>query len=216
MPIRRTNRLNQKKWLKENSHLKILDLGCHVEGRWPEANHFADIFDLKKYYENLGLKFTKIEVNKPLPFNDKEFNYVILSHVLEHIPDPNSFIEEVERISDAGYIELPTNFNDSITIGNEGELGHKWWFNFDDDVNQLLISKRVEPIEKFVSIATSTKLTKLFEESFTLQLYWEKNINIKKSDSINFEKKILFLSIVKKYFSKKIRILFSSIKTIFR
>ena len=52
MSIRRTNRLNQKKWLKENSHLKILDLGCSNVNFWQEANHFADLDDHSEHFKN--------------------------------------------------------------------------------------------------------------------------------------------------------------------
>ena len=74
MPIRRTNKLNQKKWLKENSHLKILDLGCSFTNYWTEANHFADIDDFEKDFRKLNLKYTQIKPNQKLPFKDKEFD----------------------------------------------------------------------------------------------------------------------------------------------
>ena len=45
MPIQRTHKLAQKKWLKENNNLKILDLGCTHINFWAEANYFADIVD---------------------------------------------------------------------------------------------------------------------------------------------------------------------------
>ncbi|PIT73904.1 methyltransferase domain-containing protein [Limnohabitans sp. G3-2] len=42
-----------------------------------------------------------------LPFKDKSFDYVIASHVLEHMPDPGKFISELQRVAKAGYIETP-------------------------------------------------------------------------------------------------------------
>lgn len=43
------------------------------------------------------------------PFDDYEFDYVIASHVLEHIPfeGVEEFIAEIERVSNRGYIEVP-------------------------------------------------------------------------------------------------------------
>lgn len=43
------------------------------------------------------------------PFKDCEFDYVIASHVLEHIPfdEVAEFIGELERVADRGYIEVP-------------------------------------------------------------------------------------------------------------
>lgn len=60
--------------------------------------------------------------NKPLiyydgdtfPFKDKEFDYVICSHVLEHVPDPEMFISEITRVGKSGYLEFPTIYYDYI------------------------------------------------------------------------------------------------------
>ena len=47
---------------------------------------------------------------KVFPFSDKEFDYVICSHVLEHVDDLESFISELFRVSSKGYIEYPTMY----------------------------------------------------------------------------------------------------------
>lgn len=44
---------------------------------------------------------------KSFPFIDKEFDYVICSHVLEHVEDVSSFISELTRVAPRGYIEFP-------------------------------------------------------------------------------------------------------------
>ena len=43
------------------------------------------------------------------PFKDNEFDYVICSHVLEHIPikDIPLFIVELNRVANRGYVEIP-------------------------------------------------------------------------------------------------------------
>ena len=117
MPIRRTSKKNQKNWLRQNKNLKILDLGCSNSNYWPEANHFADIHDFKNEFETKKLKFTKIEPDKKLPFSDKEFDYIICAHVIEHVNDPIFFKNEIERIGKSGYIELPTRLNDNMVFG---------------------------------------------------------------------------------------------------
>ena len=65
---------------------------------WEEANQFADIFDYKEEFDKKNLNYTKIEVGKKLPFKDKEFDYVILSHVLEHVPNDYKALKELYRI----------------------------------------------------------------------------------------------------------------------
>ena len=74
MSIRRTNKKNQKKFLKENKNLNILDLGCSFANYWPEANHFADIDDHVEVFKKVNLKYTQIKPFEKLPFSDKEFD----------------------------------------------------------------------------------------------------------------------------------------------
>lgn len=42
-----------------------------------------------------------------MPFADGAFDYTICSNLLEHVPDPGAVIEELMRVSRAGYIEVP-------------------------------------------------------------------------------------------------------------
>jgi hypothetical protein len=216
MPIRRTNRLVQKKFLSENKNLKILDLGSTTVNFWKEANHFADIEDYTEEFNKMNLKYTKIEPNKKLPFKDKEFDYVVLSHVMEHVPNLLEFKDELVRISKSGYIELPTKLYDNIVFGCDEEiLGHKWWFEFDDDRDILLYTKKIDALEKFLSVGSTWKFQKFFEDSFLIQLYWENDFELEERPSFEIEKKITFLLLVKKYFSKKIRDSISNIKNLF-
>ncbi|AWW45643.1 hypothetical protein DPM18_01720 [Polynucleobacter paneuropaeus] len=49
-----------------------------------------------------------------LPFKDKSFDFVIASHVLEHSANPKKFLEELQRVAKAGYIETPDAFMERI------------------------------------------------------------------------------------------------------
>ena len=42
-----------------------------------------------------------------MPFKDKAFDFVIASHILEHMADPEVFLKELQRVGKAGYIETP-------------------------------------------------------------------------------------------------------------
>lgn len=42
-----------------------------------------------------------------MPFKDKAFDFVIASHILEHMSDPALFLQEMQRVAKAGYIETP-------------------------------------------------------------------------------------------------------------
>lgn len=57
-----------------------------------------------------------------LPFKDKEFDFVIASHVLEHSQDPIRFLEEIQRVAKAGYIEVPDAFMERINPYHDHRL----------------------------------------------------------------------------------------------
>ena len=45
-----------------------------------------------------------------MPFKDKAFDFVIASHILEHMSSPENFLVEIQRVGKAGYIETPNIF----------------------------------------------------------------------------------------------------------
>ena len=100
--IKRTSKIDIEKILSENPNWKILDIGCGYDAN-KYATTVSDILDLSNHYKDKS--FVKI-IDKKLPFKDKEFDYVIASHVLEHVQDPSFFLYELSRIGKKGYIEL--------------------------------------------------------------------------------------------------------------
>ena len=207
--LRRTsiNSINQK--LKENSNWNILDVGCGYTAN-KNADVIADIQDLSNFYKEK--KFVRI-LEKKLPFKDNEFDFVIASHVIEHVEDFQFFIKEIERISKQGYIELPTRLEDNLVIENLKD--HIWWFKYDDELKTLLVSKKNQILEPFINVSTSKKLTSIFRESLVIELLWENKIDYKLDDNFKMKSQpiISFKSLIKKYFSKKIRGFFSRIKS---
>ena len=203
--IKRTSIEYINKFLDENSNLNVLDIGCGYTAN-RRANTIADVQDFSSYYPQK--KFVKIK-EKKLPFKDNEFDFVIASHVIEHVEDFEFFLKELERISPKGYIELPSRLGDNLVFENVKE--HIWWFIFDDIKSCLVASKRNQSISPFLSVSSSKKFDNLFRESMVLELLWENKIDyiidsrIKNLD----QKKISFPSLIKKYFSKLIRKSFS-------
>ena len=86
--IKRTSKNFIENTLSLNSNWNILDIGCGY-GASKYANIVCDVQDLSKYYPNKT--FIKL-TEKKLPFKDKEFDFVIASHVMEHVDDIEFFI----------------------------------------------------------------------------------------------------------------------------
>lgn len=95
---------------------RVLEIG---PGALPYAR--ADVF-LDLIYENDEDKRRqsggeiKDDFKKPVvyydggkfPFRDNEFDYVICSHVIEHVEHVDYFLSEMFRVAKRGYIEYPT------------------------------------------------------------------------------------------------------------
>ena len=202
--LKRTSLKSINKKLKDNPNWNILDIGCGYT-----ANQFAktvaDVQDLSGFYKNK--KFVRIK-DKRLPFKDNEFDFVISSHVIEHVEDFKFFISEIERITAQGYIELPTRLGDNIV---ENLKDHIWWFKYDDELNLLLASKKNQILEPFVTVSTAKKLENIFRESLVMEIFWKDKIDYILNEELELksENRINFLSLIKKYFTKKFRRFFS-------
>lgn len=118
---------NTSKVLKINPDWKVLDVGS---GHQP--NRRANVILDKYTAETIHRTTQKIEIPTDkyfvvgdalsTPFADKEFDFVIASHVAEHIDDPIKFCDELKRISKSGYIETPGPITELLLPANS----HKW------------------------------------------------------------------------------------------
>ena len=201
--IKRTSKKYIDNLLQNNTTWNILDIGCGYNAS-KFAKVICDVQDLSNHYQDK--KFIRL-TEKKLPFKDKEFDFVVASHVMEHVEDVNFFIKELERVSKKGYIELPTMLEDNLVFENKKD--HLWHMDFDDVENKLLISKKVQYFEPVLTVSTIKKLNGVFRSSLVLELIWEDTINyiVNQSTEDTF-KKLSLLNLFKKYFSKRLRMLF--------
>ncbi|MDC3143290.1 class I SAM-dependent methyltransferase [Candidatus Pelagibacter sp.] len=198
--IRRSSKKSIDKLLKNNTSWKILDVGCGYNAH-KNATVICDVQDLSNIYKEKH--FVKL-TSKILPFKDKEFDFVIASHVIEHVKEVEFFIKELQRVSSKGYIELPTILEDNLVFENKKD--HLWHMEFDDDKNQLIISKKIQFLEPVLTVSSIKKFLKYFRQSLVLELFWENSIEfeiiLKNHD--NYQK-LSRLSLMRKFFSKLIR-----------
>ena len=115
-----------------------------------------------------------------LPFKDKQFDYVIASHVLEHSQHPEQFLNELQRVAKAGYIEVPDAFMERINPYPDHRL------EITVRENKLFIKKKTSPI-------MDPELVELYEDrakrvitqysipqnafDFHVRYYWNDQIN---------------------------------------
>lgn len=119
------------------------------------------------------------------PFDDFEFDYVIASHVLEHIPfcEVADFIAELERVAPRGYVEVPL---------------YTYELSKDIDVHELMINicgvngveVRICDKNSFCDISERKLMQKLFKSAggdllrvapwyFVQGFEWERKIDYK-------------------------------------
>ena len=201
--IKRSSKNYIQSILSKNNDWKVLDIGCGYT-----ANKFAtticDTQDLSKFYKSKD--FIKLE-NKILPFKDNHFDFVIASHVLEHVDDPKFFISELERVSTKGYIELPTKLEDNLVFENKKD--HLWHMDFDDVNSKLLISKKIQFMEPILTVSMIQQFRKNFKSSLIFELYWENKIDYDFLENEQTFQKLSLTSLFRKFFSKKIRSFFN-------
>ena len=201
--IKRLSKIKVEQLLEKNNW-SVLDIGCGYSAN-KYANVICDTQDLKNFYKDK--KFVRLS-DKILPFRDNEFDFVVASHVLEHVQDPVLFLSEIQRVSSrGGYIEVPTKLEDNLVFENKKD--HLWHIDFDDDEKKIIISKKENYFEPILTVSTVKKLQKYFRKSLVIELYWENEIKFSFNNSKNesFEK-ISRLTLLRKFISKKIRSLF--------
>ena len=181
-----------------------MDIGCGYTAN-KNADVICDVQDLKEFYPDK--KFVKLNSHL-LPFKDKEFDFVIASHVLEHVDDPKNFIKELERVSQKGYIEVPTTLEDNLVFENKKD--HIWHTNFDDIDQKLILSKKIQIFEPVLTVSSSQIFRKYFRNSLVIELLWENSVEYEFKNYENVKSNsISILNLFKKYLSKKIRNLLS-------
>jgi ubiquinone/menaquinone biosynthesis C-methylase UbiE len=117
---------------------KVLDIGSgHLP--FPMATHLADFATEDHNYGRAGIPFKHVK-GKPvfncnveqMPFEDKYFDFVYCSHVLEHTEDPIKACRELMRVAKRGYLETPTRAKD-LFLNTAKVSNHHWMVDYFND-----------------------------------------------------------------------------------
>lgn len=140
---------------------------------------------LDAYYETRERHYQPLVADRPtvlgfvenLPFKDNTFDFVIASNVLEHSYEPEKFLEEIQRVGRAGYIEVPDAFFERL----HGYRDHK--LEITDVEGELLIRKKEGYIQDLeLQKLFQNKLSSIFDKlmavdpfKFSVIYYWNKD-----------------------------------------
>jgi ubiquinone/menaquinone biosynthesis C-methylase UbiE len=141
-----------------------------------------------------GERFTKdtwiqrdICDRKPWPFADKEFDYVICSHVLEDLRDPLWVCSEIRRVGKRGYIETPSRLAESSRGwggANIAGLSHHRWL-IEQEGSKLTFLMKYHYIHSHWRLSLPASFFRSVDESAkVMPFFWE--------DTFDFEEKLLF------------------------
>ena len=108
--------------------------------------------------------------NYPYPFKDNSVDYILASHIIEHLDVPLMFLRECRRILKKGSLILIKTPHVSALGGSFGTFGHKWYFH------EGCIKDVTGHIERSTDTSTNEKLfehvsTKVKRGRF---LFWQK------------------------------------------
>lgn len=111
----------------------VLDVGSGDKPHW-RADVLLDRF-IGDEHAGQRSGHAAARVSRPLfdadaakmPFADSVFDYVVCSHVLEHVEDPAAVVAEMARVAGAGYIEVPEAASAKIL----DFPSHLWWCRLD-------------------------------------------------------------------------------------
>lgn len=117
-----------------------------------------------------------------MPFDDEAFDYVVCSHVLEHVPDPSAVVAELTRVGKAGYIEVPEASSAKIL----DFPSHLWWCRLDGStlVFSAKDSRAFDPeIADYIARSgVERRLSKLLDDDFdsrVVSLPWSRSVDVK-------------------------------------
>jgi SAM-dependent methyltransferase len=106
---------------------RVLDIGSGGDP-FPHATFLVDRFiePTEHRYGDImrdGKPLVCADIHR-LPFEDKSFDFVYCSHILEHVDDPVKACAEIMRVGQRGYLETPTMGEDILFAWAGGR--HKW------------------------------------------------------------------------------------------
>lgn len=132
----------------------------------PRANVYFDIsqnfLDGIRTTQKSQKEYICGDLSKKTPFADKYFDYLIVSHVIEHLKSLDEAVKEIGRIAKRGIIIAPNLFKEFMY--NFEEDDHLWWFLPTENPSDPLvaINQKVKWMDKVKDIDYSSAACRLY------------------------------------------------------
>lgn len=161
---------------------RIVDVGCgHYPSKFANiamdraANDDLQRGGLSLKTDRAGVRFIDLDLNRfPYPFADKEFDYLICTHVLEHVDDPVRTCGEFARIAKAGYLEVPY-FAADVFVSNNDAI-HRWLCMYAPAGHVLSFTNRDTLVATFPPLPTGL-IMRFFLQLRNVTYTWSGTIN---------------------------------------
>lgn len=181
----------------KEEYLNVFELGA---GYGLNLNYFKSVFKNSKIatYESNSVVTNSLKEygidNKPIDsFTDESLDYIILSHVLEHLIDPVETINQcIAKLKSGGllYIEVPNNpkwsaryFEPHITFWNENSFRKFFEINFKDSCELFGYGIYTTGATLPISMINSMFFTSLKKHNGETE--WYKNIEHKEKERVS-------------------------------
>lgn len=120
---------------KKDAYIKLLDVGCNVGIFVKLANEYglnAIGVDIDQYAVKFGRGKFRVDLRcqniRETRFDQNEFDVVVLSHTLEHIPKPIKLLEEINRIlKPGGILVIETPNIEGLPVKLQKLRGELWY-----------------------------------------------------------------------------------------
>lgn len=132
---------------------RILEIGPG-HNPYKGVTHAVDKFTDDNYQRggdliiNEGVKFFEGDLLN-LPFNNNEkFDFIYLSHVLEHVTQPDKAIAELNRLASKGYIETPSPLREQLKHADY-HVSFCWGNSKEQHIHVIMIEANNEHLGEF-------------------------------------------------------------------
>jgi hypothetical protein len=169
--------------LENNKYSRVLDIGGTLDN-WASkyVTHVVDINspnnveNIIYFSGDLGLPEVWTNILEDVKKNGK-FDFVICTHTLEDLRNPQTSLYYMEKIAAQGFIAVPSKYVESGRWGTyfRGWIHHRWIFNIEDE--KLILYPKLNFTE-YLSVL-DTLASQHSKDTEELQFFWKEKIDWK-------------------------------------